>query len=124
MKAREVMLQGNDKVLGLVFSDFRRSIKYPDVTAMFCLRSLETIRREYFDDNSINHDNKRDKNGWTTMSEALNVTRSSVYEEMRALAEKNRHGIYPTITYNQREGMMNFTRDAISKFINWRLNKK
>lgn len=116
-----VMLSGNDKVLGLVLADFRRSIKYPDATAMHCLRSLEIVRREYFDDSTIADDNKRDKDGWEKMSQKLGATGDSTYKELRKFAKDNRHGVFPKITYEQREKIMNFTRDVINKFIDWKL---
>lgn len=33
-----------------VLADFRRSIKYPGMTASFCFRAIETIRKFYFED--------------------------------------------------------------------------
>lgn len=42
-----------------VLADFRRSIKYPAMTASFCFRAIETIRKFYFEDNKITDNNKR-----------------------------------------------------------------
>jgi hypothetical protein len=117
-----VMMTTNDSVLGLVLSDFRRAIKYPDMTAMFCFRSLETLRREHFDDQSISDNNKRDKDGWILMGRELNLSRNDVYEKMRNFAKNNRHGEFPKITYKDREEIMNYCREVINKFIKWKLS--
>ena len=93
------------------------------MTAAFCFRSIETLRREYFDEVTIKDDNKRDKAGWQNMSKVLNISRNQVYEKMRDLAEKNRHGIYPAVSYQEREQIMNFTREVISQFVGWLLGK-
>ena len=50
-----------------VLADFRRAIKYPSMTASFCFRAIETIRRNKFEDESIVENDKRRKNGWTAL---------------------------------------------------------
>ena len=101
------------------FTDFRLSIKYPDATGQYCFRSLERIRRWFFDDISIENDN-RDKDGWEKMAKNLQVTEEeySIFEKMRKdFAQPNRHWNYPLITYKEREGFMRLTRSILNKFI-------
>lgn len=113
----EVMrLQGKSNAISLALSDYRRSIKYPRTTALYCLRALETIRRSYFDDRDIKDDNKRDKNGWERMACSLSVTKNQV---LLSFAKNNRHGNYPLITYEKRKEFMQYTRNTIEKFLDW-----
>jgi hypothetical protein len=110
-------------ILGDSFSDFRKAIKYPDVTAYHCLRAIESLRRAYFDNEVIEEDNKRDKDGWKNMSEILKVYPDSTFYKIQKFAKPNRHGVYPVITYSEREEMMKFTRKVINAFIDW-ISKK
>lgn len=113
----EVMrLQGKSNAISLALSDYRRSIKYPRTTALYCLRALETIRRTYFDNQDIQDDNKRDKDGWERMSSSLSVTKN---QDLVNFAKNNRHGNYPPITYEKRKEFMQYTRNAIEEFIEW-----
>lgn len=113
----EVMrLQEKSNAISLALSDYRRSIKYPRMTALYCLRALETIRRTYFDDYNTKDDNMRDKNGWGKMAANLLVTKN---QDLLSFAKDNRHGNYPPITYKKRKEFMQYTRNAIEKFIEW-----
>jgi len=118
-----ILLTGDFNAISASLSDFRRSIKYPEATAFFCLRAIETLRRAYFDDISIIDDNKRDKDGWVKMARELGVGSDLSYTKMQNFAKPNRHGIYPPITYKEREEIMTYTRKVINTFITW-LNKK
>lgn len=100
------------------FADFRRSIKYPLMTAGFCYRAIETIRKFYFEDPSIKKENKRRKQGWIKLGSSLNYDQND-FDEIIKFATPNRHGDYPKITYQEREKIMNFTREFIDKFIDF-----
>jgi hypothetical protein len=102
--------------LCLVFADFRRSIKYPSMTASFCFRAIETIRQHAYEDISILDDDKRRKAGWKELGKELGFTEKD-FDEIKKFALPNRHGKYPTITYTERERIMNFTRRVIDKSI-------
>lgn len=99
-----------------VLADFRRSIKYPGMTASFCFRAIETIRKSYFEDQTNTDDDKRLKDGWQKLSGNFNLQKND-FAEIRKFALPNRHGEYPAITYQERERIMNFTRDIIDKLI-------
>lgn len=97
-------------------ADFRRSIKYPGMTASFCFRAIETIRRFYFEDQANTDDDKRRKDGWQKLREEFNLQEND-FTEIQKFALPNRHGEYPAITYQERERIMNFTRGIIDKLI-------
>lgn len=102
--------------LMLVLADFRMGMKYPKMTAHFCFRAIETIRKNFFEDFTIEDDKKRREDGWARMNIKFILERDS-YIEIEKFALPNRHGDYPTITYNERENVMNFTRSIIDKLI-------
>lgn len=97
-----------------VLGDFRRAIKYPAMTASFCFRAIETIRKFYFEDvDDLDEDEKR-KNGWTKLNQEFGLIEKD-FNEIKKFAIPNRHGEFPSITYLQRESIMNFTRKIINK---------
>lgn len=99
-----------------VFADFRKSIKYPSMTASHCFRAIETIRKFYFENSAITDKDKKKKDGWEKMNTTLNYTEKD-YSELKKFALPNRHGDYPLITYPERERIMNFTRTLIDDFV-------
>ena len=99
-----------------VLADFRRSIKYPAATASFCFRAIETIRKYYFEDQSTTGNDRRRKNGWEKLKSEF-CLQDNEFAEIQKFALPNRHGDYPTITYPERERIMNFTRSIIDKLI-------
>ena len=114
-----MLLIKKSNFLSLALSDYRRSIKYPRTTALYCLRALETIRRTCFDNQTIQDDNKRDKNGWENMKKNLSVDKN---QDLLNFAKSNRHGNYPPISYEKRKEFMQYTRSTIEKFIEWSKN--
>jgi len=118
-----ILSVGDITSISASLADFRRSIKYPDTTAAYCLRAIETLRRAYFDDVSIKDDNKRDKSGWIKMAKEIRIGSDSSYTKMQSFAKPNRHGVYPAITYKEREEIMTYTRKVINAFIIWLNNK-
>lgn len=122
IKLCNIFLTGKHPFLSYVFSDFRRAIKYPAMTAGFCFRAIETLRQGYFEDSNITDDDKRRKAGW----EKLNLDMRFKKEDHRLITEKgvlNRHGMYPAITYKEREEIMNHTRKIIERFLNLNILK-
>jgi hypothetical protein len=97
-------------------ADFRRSIKYPSMTAGFCLRAIETVRKSFFEDFTLSDEKKRRKDGWRKLNEVLGYQEKD-YEEINKFAVLNRHGDYPTISYDERERIMNFTREILERLI-------
>lgn len=97
-------------------ADFRRSIKYPAMTAFFCFRAIETIRRFYFEDMRIKDESRRREKGWEELRATLSLNRK-FFKDIEKFALPNRHGEYPVITYQEREIIMNKTRQAIDAFI-------
>jgi hypothetical protein len=89
-----------------VLADFRRSVKYPVMTASFCFRAIETIRRSVFQDS------------WEVLRSELSLSQKDFVEILK-FAKPNRHGQYPRITYEERERIMNFTRMVIDRTIDW-----
>lgn len=118
-KYLNIILQKQSNAFGDAFADYRRSIKYPDMTAAHCLRSIESIRRMYFDDPSTQDNNKRDKDGWKKMAKEINVKPDASYDLMQQFATPNRHGVYPAITWEQRKEIMTFTRNVVEKSLEW-----
>lgn len=118
-KYLNTILQKQPNAFGDAFADYRRSIKYPDMTAAHCLRSIESIRRTHFDNQSIQDDNMRDKDGWKKMASAIDIKPDTSYELMQKFAKPNRHGMYPAITWEQRKEIMTFTRSVIEKSLEW-----
>lgn len=90
--------------LALVLADFRMGMKYPKMTASFCFRAIETIRQYYFSDD------------WEKMREVLNLEKED-FNEILKFGKPNRHGVYPTIQYSERESIMNFTRLIIERVL-------
>lgn len=101
---------------GHVLADFRRAIKYPAMTASFCYRSIETIRKHTFEDWNERNEEKRRKDGWLRLRNEFNLSQKD-FEEIEKFALPNRHGEYPKITYEERERIMNFTRSIIDETI-------
>ncbi len=99
-----------------VLADFRRAIKYPDMTASFCFRAVETIRTFLFEESAITDDAKRKKEGWQKLRTTFNLTEAD-FSQIQKFALPNRHGQYPSITGTERQGIMNFTRVIIDKSI-------
>ncbi len=105
-------------------ADFRRSIKYPDATASYCLRAMESLRRKYFDDVGITDDNVRDRTGWEKMSKEIGVNPDSSYKKIQDFAKQNRHGVYLPISYEDRLEIMTFSRRVINAFFVWLNNQR
>lgn len=99
-----------------VLADFRRSIKYPDMTAFFCFRAIETIRKFCFEDDRTVNEKKRIKQAWENLRSRLCIPRHD-FERIEGFAFRNRHGVYPVISYKEREKIMNFTRELINKVV-------
>ncbi len=96
--------------LGEALADFRRSVRYPMMTASFCYRAIETLRQAFFE------------NSWGKLRSAMNLAKED-FDEILSFATPNRHGKYPAITYKERERIMNFTRTMINKTVE-HLSKK
>jgi hypothetical protein len=92
----------NNSSLINILGDFRMSIKHPKMTASFCYRAIETIKQNFF------------KNDWFTMRNSLHLQQKD-FSQILKFGKLNRHGDYPTITYKEREEIMNFTRSVILK---------
>lgn len=103
-----------------VFFDFHNSIKYPSQTAQYCFRAIETIRCNYYEDITIVNDKTRREKGWDSLRLELNYSRED-FKEIEKFGIPNRHGLYPVITYNERERIMNFVRQLIDRFLEQRL---
>lgn len=99
-----------------VLADFRRAIKYPAMTASFCFRAIETIRKYYFEDSADPDSDRRRKNGWKTLNQKLGLNEND-FVEIKKFSLPNRHGEFPAITYKERERIMNFTRQVINGFL-------
>jgi hypothetical protein len=99
-----------------VLADFRRAIKYPAMTASFCFRAIETIRTFLLEDPAVLDEGKRKKDGWAKLRESFNLTEAH-FSEIQKFALPNRHGVYPSITYVERERIMNFTRRIIEQTV-------
>jgi hypothetical protein len=108
----------NNGYISNVLADFRRAIKYPPMTASFCFRAIETIRQHVFENTLIIDDNERRKDGWEKLNTHLGFKKEN-FEEIQRFSLPNRHGAYPKITYQEREQIMNFTRNIIDKVIQY-----
>ena len=97
-------------------ADFRRAIKYPAMTAGYCFRAIETIRKFHFENKGIHDNDKRRKDGWNKLRSSFDLTQSD-FNEIENFTLSNRHGHYPSVTYPERERIMNFTRKIIDKTI-------
>jgi len=116
-----VSLSGKYPFLYYIFADFRRSIKYPGMTASFCYRAIETIRQSYFgiynaNKSSTDYKKEKENQSWDNLNKALGFTEAD-HSDLNELAKRNRHGDYPAVTYQQRESFMSHTRKIINKFI-------
>jgi len=99
-----------------IFADFHNAIKYPAQTAQYCFRAIETIRQNYYEDRSNTDDRTRRDSGWNKLRTELGYMRED-FREVERFGVPNRHGQYPIITYQDRERIMNFTRQLIDRFI-------
>ena len=104
------------KFIAHALSDFRRSIKYPAMTASFCYRAIETIRSSYFEDPDINDETKRRKDGWSKFRSCLSISLEEI-QSINKYSIPNRHGRYPFISYDERERIMNLTRKIINAML-------
>jgi len=104
-----------------VFADFHNAIKYPSQTAQFCFRAIETIRHNYYEDATDTNNDIRRNNGWENLRRDLNYRRQD-FNEIERFGIPNRHGQYPVIKYEERENVMNFTRQLIDRFVDKRLS--
>lgn len=116
-----IISSGKYPFLYYVLADFRRSIKYPGMTASFCYRAIETLRQSYFgvyNANKVTKDYKKEKIGlsWDNLNKNLGFSEND-HKDLTKWAERNRHGEYPAITYKIREKFMNHTREIINRFI-------
>jgi hypothetical protein len=60
----EAYLLINSTAIGDALSDFRRAIKYPETTAYYCHRSIETLRIAFFDnENTEEYSDRVKKDG-------------------------------------------------------------
>lgn len=118
LKILNLFTDSKNEIISSVLADFRRSIKYPSMTAGFCHRAIETIRQGLFEDTSIMDNDKRRKDGWEKLRTNLDLKKEK-FEEIEKFAKLNRHGEYPSITYRERESIMNFTRSIIDKTIDY-----
>lgn len=105
-----------------VLADFNRAIKEPDATASYCFRAIEIIRQTWFEDVNDGDKNTRRDNGWKKMNAEFDKVKED-YQELEKFALPNRHGLYPLITYEEREKVMNFTRSIIDSLIKHLLEK-
>lgn len=122
LKLLSLFMQPNLTYFKDVFADFRRSIKYPAMTASFCFRAIEIVRKYMFENPSIVDENKKRKAGWLNLCNQLGYQKSD-FEHIQSFATPNRHGKYPTITYRERERIMNFTRGLLDKCIERELSR-
>ena len=120
-KLVSVSLSGAYPFFNNVFADFRRSIKYPGMTAGFCFRAIETIRQSYFgifnaNSNCKSYKKEREKRSWDNFNRTLGSTQND-HISLVEWSKRNRHGDYPVITYEQRVVFMNHTREIINRFV-------
>lgn len=87
-----------------ILGDFRMGIKYPKMTASFCYRAIEIIRKKFFE------------NDWLKLRQKMNLKEED-FAEILKFGVPNRHGEYPVISGTQRERIMNFTRQIIENLI-------
>lgn len=105
-------------LLGNVFGDFRRAIKEIKMTGFYFYRAIETIRSNFFDEDSIADSSIRKKSGWKKMNFELGIDNNH-YTDLIKYATSNRHGEYPSITGEERIKLAKDTRYIIEKFINY-----
>ena len=86
------------------------------MTAYYCYRAIEIIRKFYFEDFNVKNEDKRKKQGWQKLKKELEFP-ENCFNEIKQFSDANRHGEYPLITYEQRERIMNLTRKIIDKTI-------
>jgi hypothetical protein len=106
-----------------VIADFRQAIKYPYATASHCFRAIEIIRKSGFEDHSIQDDSRRRDKGWESLRNQLGYQIVD-FDQIKLFAIPNRHGAFPTITFQEREAIMNFTRTLIDRYIDHELSKR
>lgn len=97
-------LSGKYPNLNYILSDFRLAIKYPSMTPGFCFRSLESIRKYFFN------------NRWSDLNSTLGFTETD-HKFLTDLAQDVRHGTFPALEYKTREKCLAHLREVINKLV-------
>lgn len=108
--------------LRIVLGDLRRSIEYPNDTALFCYRAIEGIM-QFFVDGDPQDDRVR-KNAWKSMRDALNISESWIKERIEKFSIPSRHGKRVFLSGKMREDMMNDAWKVTDRFISYLKNDK
>lgn len=101
--------------LRIVLGDLRRSMEYPNDTALFCYRAIEGIMQFFMEGDS--KDNSVRKNAWESMRNNLNISESWIKEKFEKLSIPSRHAKRVSLTGKMRENMMNDAWKVVDRFI-------
>lgn len=107
----KLVFSGKYPNLNYIFSDFRLAIKYPSMTPGFCFRSLESIRKYFFNDK------------WNDLNSTLGFVETN-HEFLTDLAQDVRHGTFPALEYETREKCLTHLREVINKLVKHLENEK
>ena len=103
-------------VATLALNNFRRAIIYPNDTAFFTYRSIESIKRHF--------DGKDKKSKWENMRSSLNLTKEYI-KICKEAGDEQRHGnLSDMISWEHRKEQLNVSWTIINRFLHFIANKE
>jgi len=100
----------------LALADLRAALEYPDDTAFYSYRAIETVRQSFLSGSTDTETERR--KSWQTMRETLSLDRHSL-DQVRDLAMPRRHGgaERPGPSEAQRLQVLRVARHVVSRFV-------
>ena len=97
-------------------ADLRAALEYPDDTAFYAYRAIETVRQSFVRGDSDTDAARR--KSWQALRDALNVDPESL-DQARTLARPRRHGETgkPSLGEAQRFQVLTLARDVVQSFV-------
>jgi hypothetical protein len=97
-------------------ADLRAALEYPDDTAFYAYRAIETVRQSFLAGDTDTDASR--KKSWQALRDTLNVDRESL-DQARALATPRRHGEAGTLWLSevQRLQVLTLARVVVRSFI-------
>lgn len=95
-------------------ADLRSALEYPDDTAFYAYRAIESVR-QWFVEGDADDDAAR-RRPWTKLQETLEISRERL-DLVSALAKLRRHGGTGVLTEAQRLQVLRVARDVLHRFV-------
>ncbi|MFH1142070.1 MAG: hypothetical protein V1724_10565 [Chloroflexota bacterium] len=101
-------------VLRMALADIREAIRSPYETGFHCLRAIECLRDHFVRP----EDGDETKPSWERLRDALRIDRSLLHP-LERYGFPQRHGVFPSMTGQERVEMMHSTWRVIDRFIQY-----